>query len=276
MKLIPLNDVDATELDVFRNLTDVALRSRSEPEAGIYLAESAKVIRRALAAGHEPLSVILEEKWLDSVRPSLDDWPGVPVYVGSSEVLESITGFHVHRGAIAAFRRPPLPSLQDTISGARRIVILDEIMDHTNVGAAFRAVAGLGADVVLVGPTCADPLYRRSVRVSMGTVLQVPWTRLPNWPETRSVLAAEGIHIAALALDDRAVSLDAFCAELPDRLALVLGSEGHGLSREALEHADSIVTIPMAHGVDSLNVASACAVAVWAVRPRTTEPGGSH
>lgn len=272
MNLHELSDPSAPQLAVFRDLTDVALRSRSEPAAGIYLAESAKVIGRAIGAGHQPISVILEAKWLDALTPLLVNHSDVDVYLGSQEVLESLTGFHVHRGAIAAMRRPRLPTMTELLralgDGPCRIVVLDGIADHTNVGAAFRAVAGIGANAVLVSQSSADPLYRRSVRVSMGTVLQVPWTRMPSWPETARLLHAADISIAALALDDRAISLDRLAARAPDRLALVLGSEGHGLGTDALAVADEIVTIPMENGVDSLNVASASAVALWAVRPR--------
>ena len=207
----------------------------------------------------------MEEKFLDRLRPALEPFD-VDVYLGSAQVLESLTGFHVHRGAIAAMRRPRLPALAELLDGAHRIVILEDIVDHSNVGAAFRAVAGLGADAVLVSPRCADPLYRRSVRVSMGAVLQVPWGRLPEWPVAKPILTAAGFHVAALALDESARSLDELAAAPPERLALVLGSEGHGLGTEALAHADEVVAIPMAHGVDSLNVAAACAVALWAVR----------
>jgi tRNA G18 (ribose-2'-O)-methylase SpoU len=167
---------------------------------------------------------------------------------------------------MAAMHRPDLASVADIIRGARRIVILEDIVDHTNVGAIFRSVAGLGADAVLITPRCADPLYRRSVRVSMGTVLQVPWTRLPEWREAAPVLKENGFHLAALALSDDAVSLDDFAIDPPKRVALILGTEGDGLSRHALAVADSVVTIPMLHGVDSLNVASASAVALYALR----------
>ena len=273
MNVVELTSVDAPELDLFRNLTDVALRSRAEPEAGIYLAESAKVIRRALSAGHEPIALIMEPKWFDGLRDECEPYPNVNVYLGTPDVLESLTGFHVHRGAIAAFKRPALQPIEELLTGARRLVILDGIVDHTNVGAAFRAVAGLGADAVFITENCADPLYRRSVRVSMGTVLQVPWTRMPSWHATQSVLHAHGFHIAAFALDERSRSLDAFVAESHEKLAIVLGSEGHGLGPEALAAADTLVSIPMAHGVDSLNVASACAVAVWALRPPALRTG---
>ena len=197
--------------------------------------------------------------------PLLED-VDVDVYVAPPELLEQITGFVLHRGAIASMHRPELPSVAEVLKDARRVVVLENIVDHTNVGAIFRAVAGLGADAVLVTPQCADPLYRRSVRVSMAAVLQVPWTRLPEWPDGAAELHAAGFEIAALALDDTAVTLDAYAADPPERVAILLGAEGDGLSRAALSNADRIVTIPMLHGIDSLNVAAASAVALWALR----------
>nr|WP_218869025.1 RNA methyltransferase [Leifsonia psychrotolerans] len=250
----------------YSRLTDVALRRVSEPEGGLYIAESSKVITRALAAGHRPRSVLVQEQWLADVEPLLADWPDVPVYVGESKVLEKLTGYNLHRGALAAMHRPQLAPVADILRDARRIVILEDIVDHTNVGAIFRSVAGLGADAVLITPRCADPLYRRSVRVSMGTVLQVPWTRLPEWSEAAPLLHDAGFHLAALALSDEAVTLDAFAADAPDRVALILGTEGDGLSSQALAVADTVVTIPMQHGVDSLNVASASALALYVLR----------
>ncbi|WP_051701524.1 TrmH family RNA methyltransferase [Mycetocola saprophilus] len=268
MRVIPLGPDGLDELADYARLTDVALRRVTEPEGGLYIAESSKVITRAIAAGHVPRSVLLAEKWLAEMEPILADFPEVPVYVGDAATLEALTGFHMHRGALAAMHRPELPDMAELIRDARRIVILEDIVDHTNVGAIFRAVAGLGADAVLVSPRCADPLYRRSVRVSMGTVLQVPWTRMPEWDDAREILSAAGFHVAALALDERAVTLDAFSAAAPEKIALMLGSEGDGLSRQALHHADSTVIIPMLHGVDSLNVAAASAVALWELRIR--------
>jgi tRNA G18 (ribose-2'-O)-methylase SpoU len=265
VRIVSVTDPATLPLNDFTQLTDVALRSIREPAEGVYLAESAKVIRRALAAGHRPRSALVLEKWLPEIGPLLEPFD-VPVYVGSTDLLESVTGFVMHRGAIAAMHRPQLPEVADLLRGARRVVVLEDIVDHTNVGAIFRSVAGLGADAVLITPRCADPLYRRSVRVSMGTVLQVPWTRLPEWPEAETALRVAGFTIAALALDDRAVELGTFAADPPERLALVLGAEGDGLTRAALEAADSTVVIPMLHGVDSLNVASAAAVALWALR----------
>ncbi|MFT3798895.1 TrmH family RNA methyltransferase [Microbacterium sp.] len=264
MPVVRIDEPADDRLTDYRDLTDVALRRVLEPAGGLYIAESAKVIARAVAAGHRPRSVLVQEKWLADAAPLAGD---APVYVVSDDVAEALTGYAVHRGALAAMHRPALPSVASVVAGARLVLVLEDIVDHTNVGAAFRAAAGLGADAVLVSPRCADPLYRRSVRVSMGTVFQVPWTRLPaGWGEARGILHDAGLHLAALALADGAVPLDAFAAGRPERVALVLGAEGDGLSRHAMDAADTVVTIPMAGGVDSLNVASAAAVALWALR----------
>ncbi|MFE7405793.1 TrmH family RNA methyltransferase [Isoptericola sp. NPDC057559] len=256
----------------YTDLKDVKLRSAREPAEGLYMAESSSVIRRALEAGHRPRSFLMGEKWLDSMADVLDAYPDVPVFVGGDDVVQRITGFHLHRGALAAMHRPVLPSVHELVAGARggagarRVAVLEDIVDHTNVGAIFRSAAALGVDAVLVSPRCADPLYRRSVRVSMGTVFQVPWTRLESWPGDLRALQEDGFTVAALALADDAVSLDDVVADPPERLALVLGTEGDGLSRGAVDTADLVVTIPMAGGVDSLNVAAASAVAFWATR----------
>jgi len=247
----------------------VTLRRRTEPAEGLYIAESAKVIARAIAAGHRPRSVLVQEKWLSDAEALA---PEAPIYLVDDAVAEKLTGYAVHRGALASMERPALPAVADVVAGARLVLVLEDIVDHTNVGAAFRAAAGLGADAVLVTPRCADPLYRRSVRVSMGTVFQVPWTRIPEgieggWKAARDTLREAGLHVAALALSEDAVALDAFAAARPEQVALVLGAEGDGLSRNALASADTIVTIPMAGGVDSLNVAAAASVALWALRP---------
>jgi tRNA G18 (ribose-2'-O)-methylase SpoU len=265
MHIVRITDPADRRLRDYRELTDVTLRRLSEPADGLYIAESAKVIGRALAAGHRPRSVLAQQKWLDELEPLLDGFD-IPVFLASQEVLGDITGFAMHRGALASMHRPALPAPAALLADARRVVVLEDIVDHTNVGAIFRAVAGLGADAVLVTPRCADPLYRRSVRVSMGAVLQIPWTRLPEWPDAASELHEAGFTIAALALDEGAMALDAFAADPPERVALLLGTEGDGLSRGALQGADVIVTIPMARGVDSLNVAAASAVALWALR----------
>jgi len=262
--------VDDPRVADFVGLTDVALRSRREPELGLYLAESEKVVRRALAAGHVPRALLLSERWLGPLADLVRDVHalGASVLVGPDPVLEDVTGFHVHRGAIASMARPVLPPVADLLATARRVVVLEDVVDHTNVGAVFRSAAGIGADAVLVSPRCADPLYRRSVRVSMGTVFQVPWTRIEPWPAGLDVVRAAGFTVAALTLTPDAVDLAALGADPPDRLALVLGTEGDGLSAGAAAACDLAVRIPMAGGVDSLNVAAAAAVALWAVRPR--------
>lgn len=262
----PIADATDERLADYRELTDVALRRRLEPAGGLYIAESAKVIARALAAGHRPRSVLVQEKWLADVTALLAG-TDAPVYVVPAAVAEAVTGYAVHRGALAVMGRPALPSVADVVRDARLVLVLEDIVDHTNVGAAFRSAAALGADAVLVTERCADPLYRRSVRVSMGAVFQVSWTRLPSWSDARGILHDAGLQLVALALADGAVPLDAFAADAPTRVALLLGAEGDGLSRRALEAADTVVTIPMTGGVDSLNVAAASAVALWALRP---------
>ncbi|GAB2465983.1 TrmH family RNA methyltransferase [Xylanimonas ulmi] len=270
--VVRIDDPADPRLTDYTDLKDVKLRAAREPAEGLYMAESSTVIRRALAAGHRPRSFLMAERWLDSMGDVLADWPGVPVFVAAQDVLLRITGFHLHRGALAAMRRPALASVHDLLAaarggaGARRVAVLEDVVDHTNVGAAFRSAAALGVDAVLVTPRCADPLYRRSVRVSMGTVFQVPWTRFETWPGGLRELQEAGFTVAALALSDDAVPLDALAADPPERLALVLGTEGHGMTEAAIAAADVLVTIPMAPGVDSLNVAAASAVAFWATR----------
>jgi tRNA G18 (ribose-2'-O)-methylase SpoU len=267
-------------------LTDVALRTKVEPERGLYLAESEKVIRRALAAGHRPRSFLMAERWLTDLADLVErvESEGVPVFVAQAKVIESMTGFHLHRGALASMHRPPLIAptvlLQNALlhndfqQKASRVVILEDIVDHTNVGAVFRSAAALGVDAVLISPRCADPLYRRAVRVSMGTVFQVPWTRIDPWPGGLKVLRDNGFTVAAFALTDDATSLDDLASDQPERLALIFGTEGDGLSRRAVEGADLVVKIPMAGGVDSLNVAAASAVALWALRAPPRCPVG--
>jgi tRNA G18 (ribose-2'-O)-methylase SpoU len=266
----PITDPEDPRLQDYVGLTDVALRRRTEPARGLYIAESEKVIRRAIAAGHRPRSYLMGERWLtdlgDLVARAEED--GTPVFVGEPDVIEALTGFHLHRGALAAMQRPALPSVARVLEGARRALVLEDIVDHTNVGAVFRSAAALGVDAVLVTPRCADPLYRRAIRVSMGTVFQVPWTRIDPWPGGVSQLRELGFTTAALALSNDSVGLDELAADPPERLALVLGTEGDGLSRRTLAEVDVTVRIPMLGGVDSLNVAAAGAVAAWALRVR--------
>ena len=258
----------------FTSLTDVALRTKVEPEQGLYLAESSNVIRRAVAAGHRPRSFLMAPRWLESMRDVLiavggdPDGGAVPVYVAPEELLEELTGFHLHRGALASMHRPALPSVACVLEGARRVVVLEDLVDHTNVGACVRSAAALGIDAILVTPRCADPLYRRAVRVSMGTIFQVPWTRIAPWPDSITELRALGFQVAALALSDDSKALDEFAATLDDdaRVALVLGAEGDGLSRRTIAACDAVVRIPMTGVVDSLNVAAAGAVAFWELR----------
>lgn len=260
-------------LQDYVGLTDVALRRRMEPEHGLFIAESEKVIRRALAAGYRPRSYLMAERWLTGLADLVEaaDAEGIAVFTGEHSVLESLTGFHLHRGALASMERLPLPPVASVLSDARRVLVLEDVVDHTNVGAIFRSAAALGMDAVLVTPRCADPLYRRAIRVSMGTVFQVPWTRIDPWPGSVDALRGLGFEVVALALTDDSISLDVYAARAPERVALVLGTEGDGLSRRTLHTVDQAVRIPMAGGVDSLNVAAAAAVAAWSLR---VGPGG--
>lgn len=259
-----VRDVADERLHDYRDLTDVALRRRLEPEHGLFMAEGEKVVRRAMAAGYRPRSFLMAERWLASLADVLEV-SGAPVLVAPDDVLEEVTGYHVHRGALAAMHRRVLPTLEEVVAGADRVLLLEAIVDHTNVGAVFRSAAGLGFDAVLVDPTCADPLYRRSVRVSMGTVFAVPWTRLTDLAGDLDRLRADGFTVAALAPRADAVTLGALAAAPPHRLVLALGTEGAGLSQAALDRVDVTVQIPMSAGVDSLNVAAAAAVACYAL-----------
>jgi tRNA G18 (ribose-2'-O)-methylase SpoU len=272
MALVRVTDPEDPRLQDYVSLTDVALRSRHEPESGIYIAESAEVIRRAVDAGHRPRSMLMQDTWVDRLG-DLIDTADIDVLVGTREVLEQLTGFHVHRGALAAMHRPKLPSVDSVIATARRLVILEDLVDHTNVGAIFRSAAGLGMDAVLVTPRCADPLYRRSVRVSMGAVFAVPWTRIDPWPGSLVGLRDNGFTIAAVTpRSPRAIPLSEFSATIPDRVALILGAEGDGLTAPALSEADVAVSIPMHAGIDSLNVAAASAVVFWALATPRPDP----
>ena len=264
-------------MDAYARLTEVQLRSRLEPARALFVAESAKVIERAFASGAEPLSVLTEEKWLDALAPLLAAMeqraPELPVFVAPHAALERLTGYELTRGALAAFRRPELPAPEALLEGARRVAVLEGITNHTNVGAIFRSAAALGVDAVLVTPDCYDPLYRRAMRVSMGCVFQVPWTRIGQsgafWaPEGLALLRRLGFTTAAMALEDDSVGLDDPRISHAPKLALVFGTEGDGLDPRTIAGCDHTVRIPMAHGVDSLNVAAASAVAFWETRVR--------
>jgi tRNA G18 (ribose-2'-O)-methylase SpoU len=255
-------------LDDYLRLTDVALRRVREPADGLYIAESLTILGRALDAGHTPRSVLTSSKWLQALDKLLGEKNArtTDVFIADDALIESVTGFAVHRGTLASMHRPEPSDPMALLEGARRLVILEDIVDHTNVGALFRSVAGVGADAVWVSQRCADPYYRRSIRVSMGTVFQVPWARIGQLSDMVQPLRASGWETAALALTGTAIDIDTFARNAPERLAVLLGTEGAGLHATSIATADHVVTIPMKHGVDSLNVAAAGAVAMWALR----------
>jgi len=267
--IIELTDFSHPGLDVFARLTEAQLRNRLEPEKGIFIAESPKVISRALDSGCQPLSLLMERKHIEGQAAELIARCGdIPVYTADRDLLSRLTGFELTRGILCAMRRPSLPDVEALCANARRIAVLEGIVDHTNVGAIFRSAAALNMDAVLVTPTCCDPFYRRAVRVSMGTVFQVPWTRIGNdpsqWPEQGLArLQALGFKTAAMALDDHSVSVDDPALMAEEKLAIIMGTEGDGLSPATIARCDYTVKIPMSHGVDSLNVAAASAVAFW-------------
>jgi tRNA G18 (ribose-2'-O)-methylase SpoU len=263
--LIEVTDAVDVRLADYRDLRDVALRKHLEAEHGLFLAEGEKVVRRAVEAGYSPRSFLMAPRWLDGLADVLAT-SDAPCYVVSEALAEQVTGFHVHRGALASLRRTPLPSVASVLDSARSVLVLEDIVDHTNVGAILRSGAALGFDAVLLSPRCADPLYRRSVKVAMGAVFSLPWTRLPSWETALPDLADAGFTTVALTLAPDAVAIEDAVRGL-DKVALVLGSEGHGLSARWEAAADRRAIIPMAGGVDSLNVAAAGAVAAWALRP---------
>ncbi|MGW7578197.1 TrmH family RNA methyltransferase [Streptomyces sp. NPDC054765] len=290
-EIITVDDPDDPRLADYTGLTDVELRRRREPAEGLFIAEGEKVIRRARQAGYEMRSMLLSAKWVDVMRDVIDEVPA-PVYAVSPDLAERVTGYHVHRGALASMQRKPLPDVTELLAGARRIVameavndhtgigakvplglqkgaaqrvaIFEDIVDHANLGAAFRNAAALGVDAVFLTPRCADPLYRRAVKVSMGAVFHVPWTRLTAWPDDVELFRRHGFVTAALCLGEKSITIGELAARRYEKLALMLGTEGDGLSIDALRAADEWVRIPMAAGVDSLNVAAASAVAFYA------------
>lgn len=266
--IIEITDFNATELDVYARLSEGQLLNRHEPEKGIFIAESPKVIERALDAGCEPLSLLLEKKHVEGeAKAIVERMQDVPIYTAEFEVLTQLTGFKLTRGALCAMRRPKLPSLEEVCRDAKRIVILEDVVNPTNVGALFRSAAALHMDAVVLTPACSNPLYRRAIRVSMGTVFQIPWTYLVKEEEEQKAgiqyLKEQGFKTVAMALSDEAIDIDdpALCAE--EKLAIIMGTEGDGLANTTIEACDYTVCIPMSHGVDSLNVAAAGAVAFW-------------
>ena len=267
--IIEITDFSAPELDVYARLTENQLLNRHEPEKGLFIAESPKVVERALNAGCTPVSVLLERKHIEGeARDILARCGDIPVYTADFDILTKLTGFALTRGVLCAMRRPALPAAENVCLGARRIAVLENIMNPTNVGAIFRSAAALGIDAVLLTPDCSNPLYRRAIRVSMGTVFQIPWTWLPAEPKQPSpsyipFLKNLGFQTAALALTDNSISLADQRLAATERLAIILGSEGDGLCAATLSDCDYTIRIPMMHGVDSLNVAAASAVAFW-------------
>ena len=268
-QIIEITSLDQPRLEVYTSLTQAQLRNRLEPEKGVFIAESPKVIARALEAGCQPLSLLMERRQIEGGAKEIVARCGdVPLYTADREVLAGLTGYTLTRGVLCALRRPALPTVEQLCAGAKRLAVLENIVDSTNVGAIFRSAAALHMDGVLVTPTCCDPLHRRAVRVSMGTVFQIPWTyigaRSADWPQPGLArLRALGFQTAAMALSLEALSIEDSRLVSAEKLAIVLGTEGDGLSPRTVAHCDYTVCIPMARGVDSLNVAAASAVAFW-------------
>jgi tRNA G18 (ribose-2'-O)-methylase SpoU len=265
-ELVQVDDPEDPVLADYRDLRDVQLRTHLEAEHGLFLAEGEKVVRRAVTAGFPVRSFLMAPRWLDGLSDVLATTEA-PCYVVSEEMAEQVTGFHVHRGALASLQRLPLPTAADVLAGARTVVVLEDVVDHTNVGAAFRSAAALDIDAVLLSPRCADPLYRRSVKVAMGAVFTVPYARLGDWYDALVQVSAAGFTTVALTPADDAVEIEQAVEGL-GKVALVLGSEGHGLSERWERSADRRAAIPMSNGVDSLNVAAATAVACYVTARR--------
>lgn len=267
--IIEIIDFHAPELDVYARLTENQLLNRHEPEKGLFIAESPKVVERALDAGYTPVSLLLERKHIEGEAKNIVARCGdIPVYTADFDVLTRLTGFQLTRGVLCAMHRPPLPTVEEICANARRIAILENVMNPTNVGAIFRSAAALNFDAVLLTPACSNPLYRRAVRVSMGTVFQIPWTFLgtevsETCPTDLNMIKKLGFQTVAMALTDRSISIKDPCLASMDKLAVILGTEGEGLADSTIANCDYTVRIPMAHGVDSLNVAAASAIAFW-------------
>ena len=263
---IEVTDPSDPRLADYRDLRDVELRKHLEAEDGLFIAEGEKVVRRAVEAGHAPRSFLMARRWLEGLDDVLRT-SDAPCYVVDEALAEEVTGFHVHRGALASLHRTPLPAVEDVLRTARTVVVLEDVVDHTNVGAIFRSAAALGVDGILLSPRCADPLYRRSVKVAMGAVFTVPYARIDSWYDAVGTLSAAGWTTIALALGGDSVDIEAAVAG-HDKVALLMGTEGHGLSERWREAADVRAMIPMAEGIDSLNVAAATAVACYVARSR--------
>lgn len=267
--IIQITDFNDPALDIYVRLTGAQLRNKLEPEKGIFIAESPTVIEVAMQGGCEPVSILTDERLLNgAVEKILEKCGDIPVYTASRDLLTKMTGFELTRGALCAMKRPALPTVDELLKKARRVAVLEAVTDSTNIGALFRSAAALGVDAVLVTPTCCDPLCRRAVRVSMGTVFLVPWTKIgetaADWPEAGMARLNElGFKTVAMALTDKSVSIDDPTLKSEEKLAIILGTEGDGLTKTTIASCDYTVRIPMKHGVDSLNVAAAGAVAFW-------------
>lgn len=272
-RFITVEDPDDPRLGDYRDLRDVQLRRSLEAEHGLFLAEGEKVVRRAVQGGFQPRSFLMAPRWLDGLADVLEE-SDAPCYVVSEALAEQVTGFHVHRGALASLHRRPLPGVAEVLSGARSVLVLEDVVDHTNVGAILRSGAALGFDAALLSPRCADPLYRRAVKVAMGAVFSLPWTRLDDWYDALPMLEREGFTTVALTLAEDASPLEEAVADV-DRLALVLGSEGPGLSERWQRSAHRRAVIPMHAGIDSLNVAAASAVACYVAGRRPAQAGSA-
>jgi tRNA G18 (ribose-2'-O)-methylase SpoU len=269
-QVVDIGSASDPRLADYVSLRDVELRTSMEAEHGLFLAEGEKVVRRAVEAGYPVRSLLMAPRWLDSLADVLDLSGDVPCYVAPPDVVEAVTGFHVHRGALASLQRRQLPRVAEVLAGSRRAVVLEDLVDHTNVGAVFRCAAALGVDGVLLSPRCADPLYRRAVKVSMGTVFSVPYARMTAWYDGLAEVRSAGFEL--LALTPAADAVDLEDVSLGPRVALIIGSEGAGLSPRWLAEADQRVRIPMTGGVDSLNVAAAVAIACYVL----TRPGAGQ
>lgn len=266
MPIIRINDLESEQVACYSQLTDIQLRNRLHPDEGIFIAESPKVIRTAIAAGHKPLSLLCEERHINGdAADIIDQFPDMPVYTASRQLLASLTGYTLTRGVLCAFHRPPHPAPDTICNGATRVAVIDSVTDTTNIGAIFRSAAALNIDAVLLTSTSCDPLNRRSIRVSMGTVFQVPWAWINNPIDD---LHSLGFTTIAMALSDDSVAIDDASILTHQRLAIILGTEGDGLEKSVIDNADIVARIPMGHGVDSLNVAAASAVAFWQLRKR--------
>ncbi|MFD1376250.1 TrmH family RNA methyltransferase [Micrococcus antarcticus] len=262
-RILPVADLADSRLDEYLRLSEANLRMRSDVENGLYIAESTKVVQRAINAGHVPRSFLLAEKHLDQLTEEFNRFPDAPIFIGDDRQLQDLVGFHLHRGAMAAMNRPEPLDLDEVLEASSRVAILEDIADHTNLGAIIRSASGLGVDAVLLTPKCVDPWYRRSARVSMGTVFDLPWVRMLSWPEDIQTLKRHGYEMLAMELTEDAIPLNEVEIKSGQKVAMILGNEGRGVTDEVLAAVDRTVIIPMYREVDSLNVGAASAIAFW-------------